>query len=188
MSGDKQALVLFLQTEPDYDQADAAELARSLRRTLLDTNIEDARLAEGDELPAEAKAARAINWNTNILSLIWAGTLITSIKITLNTWLRHRPDVRLILQVSPAAADAVVRQLKQLRNHQISIRDPHEPTPSELNRLQQQMIDQLNFIDIGVICMDLGTSLDHIGSLKNNLTGKIVALIDHCRKRFFIDE
>lgn len=184
----EQTLTLFLETGPDFDASDVAELALSLRRTLLETDVNDAQLGQGDGLPEGAKAGAEIDWNAIILSLIWSGTLITSLKLTLNAWLKHRPHVRLILN-RPSEADVQTENaLQLLRGGPIFLADGRDIPPSDLRNLRQTMTDHLNLTDFQMICFDMGVDINHLGGLNDNLTGKIIALIDYCRRRGIIEE
>lgn len=81
----------------DADPEEIADLTRSLRRELLNLDIEDAAFAQGAALPEGAKSAGAIDWNTVILTLIGSGGVVSSLVMVLNSWVQRNPQTKLHL-------------------------------------------------------------------------------------------
>ncbi|MDJ0755953.1 MAG: hypothetical protein QNJ45_20670 [Ardenticatenaceae bacterium] len=188
MNGEAENLFVSIQSATDYDQEELADLSRQLRHQLLEVDVDDARFASAGDIPEGAKVGEALDWNTIIVSLIASGTLLTSVKMTLNTWLQHHRDVRLLVQPPSETAPEMLARYDSLRSPQILIQDVEATSLNELTMLRKKMIDHIGRAEFKVICFDLGVDYDHIGSDQDNLGGKMLALIDYAEKRRLVGE
>jgi hypothetical protein len=82
---DMLQLTLRLDGGPGADKEAREGLGRSLRRDLLETDVETVEPAE-KEAPAGSKAALALDWNTLLITLVSSGTL-TAVIAGVQAWL-----------------------------------------------------------------------------------------------------
>jgi hypothetical protein len=84
-------LLLTLHPGPDTDAAETAELARRLRREILDLDVEQAEFQPSQDTAAGAKGA-GLDWTHLLLTLSNPGGALTSVIAAVQSWLGRGGD------------------------------------------------------------------------------------------------
>jgi hypothetical protein len=88
-------LMLTLEGGPETDAETLQQLNQSLRRDLLETDVEAVESAEA-KLPAGAKSGLAIDWNTLIITLVSSGTL-SALIVAIQAWMLRNKECSVTL-------------------------------------------------------------------------------------------
>ncbi|MCB8978014.1 MAG: hypothetical protein H6657_11380 [Ardenticatenaceae bacterium] len=92
-------LLIKINANHDADMNEVAELTRTLRNDILETNAENAEFVTNGKALSGTKSADPVTWGTILVTLAASGGVLTTLINVISSWLSRNKGNSIILEI-----------------------------------------------------------------------------------------